>query len=388
MAIVKTISDNQTPGQNHHFINQWPLVALENVWHFNQCAGIGAPVQTGNKNGGICYLQTEREMIARALESAALRMSQDLNYWVCPAYFSQEIPIGHGVPLQAQTFRLRWLKLIELGSRATTLIQSNVAVTYSDPTGSGVNDTATVNVTTAIASGEVKLFFRTADGAPNAGDYRYEIEPLEVSASGGVVTLVGHRALFVKPSEWQQEYKAIDPNFVEPNVVDTAAAAGFVTAVDVYRVYTDTSANINLYAANGTLLQTFTGEIQNNEQSVVRMGDLCASFCWDFRPSRVVIHYKAGSPLVSNLVDSELLDAMFGYACGNQLTKLTKMSAWTQETWERYHAPMVESIAGNVIPIATQLQSGSAYGARTGQVKAWEVVRDRLMMRGGRWDTV
>lgn len=386
MAIVKTVSDNITPGQNHHFINQWPVVALENIWHFNQCAGIGAPAQTANDKGGLVYLQTEREMIARALESAAMRMAQDLNYWICPAYFQQEINIGYGSPIQAQTFRLRYLKLIELGSRAITLIQANAPVSYTDPNNTGVADTATVQVMTSVADSEIKLFFRTTDGAPAAGDTRYEIEPLEVTSSGGLATLTGHRALFVKPSEWAREYIATDPNQNQPNIVDTAAAAGFVTAVDVYRVYTDTNANISLYARNNTLLAHFTGEIQDNDEAVVRMGDLCGQYCWDYAPARVVINYRAGSPLVNNLVDSELLDAAFAYACGNQLTKLTKMSYWTQETWERYNKPMVDTIGGNVVPVATQLQAHSAYGARTGQVKAWEVVRDRRMVRGGRWD--
>lgn len=385
MAIAKTVSNNLTPGQNHHFLNAWSLIALENIWHFNQCAGIGAPVQTANDKGGVVYLQTEREMLARALESAALRMSQDLNYWVCPAYFQDEIRIGRARPAQGQIFRGRWGKLIELGSRAQTLIQASVPVTYSDPTGSGVNDTATVTVVTAIADAEIRLYFRTTDGAPAAGDVRYEIEPITVSSSGGTATITGHRALFVKPTEWQKEYISTDPNLNQPNIVDTATAAGFVQFVDVYRVYTDTAANIGLYSANGTLLQTFTGEIQNNDLSAFRMGDLCGSFCWDYPPSRLLVNYKAGSPLVNGLVDSELLEAMFAYACGNTLTKLSKMSYWTQETWERYNKPMVEAVGGNIVPVATRMEANSGYGARTGQVKAWTTVKDRRMERGGRW---
>lgn len=384
MANAKTISDNFTPGQNHHFLNQWIIPAVENIWHFNQCAGIGAPIQTANNQGGAVYLQSERELIARALESAAMRMAQDLNYWVCPAYFQQTLPVGKGVPFVHQTFRLRWFHLVELGKRAQALIQAGVAVIYSDPNTTGVDDLATIIVNTTIANDEIRLYYQVTDGAPTAGNANFEIEPISVTDNGaGQVTITAHRALFVKPTEWQKEY-LYTPNLNEPNIVDTATATGFVTAVDVYRVYTDTSDNIQLQTADGTVLQTYTGEIQDNRLSVVRMGNLCADWCGG-PPARILVNYKAGSPLVNSLIDSELLEAMVAYACGNMMPKLTKMSYWTQEVWERYHSPMVEGQGGSLIPVATKLQSNSGYGARTGQVKAWDTVTQRRIMRANKF---
>jgi hypothetical protein len=168
--------------------------------------------------------------------------------------------------------------MIALGQRATSLIQAGVSVVYSDPNSIGVNDTATITVNSAVANDEIKLYFRTADGAPTAGDARYEIEPTVITDNGaGVVTIKAHRALFVKPKEWAREYEAFDANFNSPNIVDTGTAAGFVTAVDVYRVYTDTSAAISLQAADGTELQSYTGEIIDAELGTFRLGDLCAT---------------------------------------------------------------------------------------------------------------
>jgi hypothetical protein len=386
MANALTVSDNLTPGQNHHFLNQWYIPMIENIWHFNQCAGIGAPVLTANDKGGAVYIQSEREMIARALESAAMRMAIDLNYWPCPAYFQEEFTLGKGWPSAAQVFRGRWLQTVELGSRAQSVIQAGAAVAYSDPTGSGVNDTATIIVNTTVANDEIRLYYQAADSLAPAGDVRYEIEPISVTDNGaGQVTIVAHRALFVKPSEWKLSYLAIDPNLNNFNIIDTATAAGFVTAVDVYRVYTDTTSNIQLLSADGTLLQTFTGEIQNAYLSAFRMGNLCGSFCFDKYPSRIVVNYKAGSPLVDGFVDAELLEAMIAYAAGNMLPKLSKMSGWTQEVWTRYHAPMVESEGGSIIPVATTLQANSGYGARTGQVKAWDTVMSRRIMRANKF---
>jgi hypothetical protein len=382
MAIALTPSSNYTPGRNHHYLNAWPRLMMEDIWHFNQCAGLGAPIQTANDKGGAVYLQKEREYIARNLEAAAGRMAQDLNYWINPAYFSETIPIGKGRPIQRQIHQTRYAKVISLGQRATSLISAGVNVVYSDPNGVGVNDTATVTVNTTVANGEIKLYFRTADGAPTAGDTRYEIEPLTITSSGGVVTITGHRALFVKPTQWAREYVANDPNFNSPNVVDTSVVQNFVTAVDVYRVYTDTSASISLKAADGTVLQTYSGELMDAELGAFRLGDLCETVCWTDRPQRIEVNYYAGSPLVNNEIDNELYQACAAYAAASMMPKLTKMSYWTLDMWNQYHKPLVESVGGAVVPVATQAQSSSGYGARAGQVLAWTVVMDRRVEKG------
>ncbi len=356
---------------------------MESIWTFNQCAGVGAPVQTANDKGGIVYLQKEREYIARMLERAAGRMAQDLNYWINPAYFSEELPLGKGVPVAAQIHQTRYAKVEELGQKGTALISAGAAVVYSDPNSVGVADTATITINTTIANSEIRLFFRTADGAPAACDARCEIEPINVTDNGaGTVTITAHRALFVKPSQWAREYIASDANFNSPNVIDTATATGFVTAVDVYRVYTDTSANIELLSADGTLLQTYTGEIINAELGAFRMGDLCGDSCYEKKPNRLVVKYRAGSPLVNGNIDSELYEACAAYAAANMESRLGKMSYWSLDLWERYHTPMVEKIGVAMVPIATKSQSNSGYGARTGQVLAWEVVMDRRVEKG------
>lgn len=386
MAIALNVSnslDSLSAGQSTHLLNHWPQLMLEDIWHFNQAAGAGAPLQTANDKAGGVYLQKEREYIARNLETAFTTMSGDLNYTPCPLYFSELIPLGSGSPLQFQYFQARWAKMIELGKRAQTLIQAGVAVVYSDPNSVGVNDTATITLNTTVANAEIALYFQVADGCPTAGDYRYEIEPLQVTSAAGVVTIVAHRALFVSPKQWAREYVANDPNFNSPNIVDTAnASTGFVTAVDIYRVYTDTSANIELIGSDGsTVLQTFTGEIQDAGLSTFRMGDLCGSFCWDQSPKSIRVNYKAGSPLINGNVDGELYEAVVAFACGNMMSRLTHMANWSLDLWNKYHDPMVQSIGGNLIPVATKMQSSSQYGARYGQAFAWGVVIDRRVFK-------
>lgn len=385
MAIALQVSNNETPGLNNHLLNRWADFMMESPWQFNQCAGIGAPIQTGNDKAGIIYLQKEREYIARSLETALTRISQDLNYWATPQWFQETIPIGAGIPVQGQFFQARYCKTIALGTRAQTLIQAGVAVVYSDPNSVGVNDTATITVVTGVANAEIKLYFQVADGAPTAGDKRYEIEPLIITDSAGTVTIKGHRSLFVKPTEWAREYVANDPNFNSPNIVDTAnASTGFVTAVDVYRVYNDTTAAIQLLAADGTVLQSYTGEIIDAELSAFRIGSICSAWnsACSGAPQRTVANYYAGSPLVNGNMDADLYEAVVGLACGNMMSQLGKMSYWTLDLWQKYHAPMVETSSGGIIPVASKQQSESMYGARYGQVYASGVVKDRRIFKG------
>jgi len=381
MAIALNVSSNVTIGQNNHYLNAWCDMILEDRWHFNQCAGAGAPIQTANDKAGGVYLQKEREYIARHLEGAALRMANDLNYWINPAWFSETIPIGKGRPIANQIFQARYCKMIALGSRATALIQANVPITYSDPNQTGVNDTATVTVNTTVTNSEVRLYFRAAEGAPKAGDYRYEIEPLQVTDSAGVVTLKAHRSLFVKPTQWAREYTANDPNFNSANVVDTSDVNAFVGFVDVYRVYTDQSANIQLLDNNLTVLQTYTGYILDAELSAFRMGYLCSNVCGG-RPAFIRVNYYAGSPLVNSNIDSELFEACVAMASADMDSILTKMSYWSLNQFTAWHRPMVESMEGSNIPIATQAESNSPYGVRTGQIKAWRTVLGRRIEKG------
>lgn len=382
MAIALQVSSAITPNQNKHLLNHWPYLMLEDIWHFNQAAGIGAPMQTANDKSSTVYLQKEREYIARNLESAADTMAGDLNYSLMPMYYSELIPLGSGYPSVLEYLQARWCKMIELGKRAQTLIQAGVSVVYSDPNGYGFNDTATITVVTAVVDTEIALYFRVADGAPTAGDYRYEIEPIVVTDSAGTVTITAPRALFVSPKQWEREYVAGDPNFNTPNVVDTATlSSGFVTAVDVYRVYTDTTDNIELIGWDGsTILQTFTGEIMDAELSTVRLGALCSLTCWGQRPKAIRIKYKAGSPLVNNNIDSELYEACVALACADMMSKPTTMANWSLDLYNKYHDLMVQSIGGNIIPSASKLQANGLYGARYGHVLASQVVSRRQII--------
>jgi hypothetical protein len=380
MAIALQTSNNILLSQNSHLLNFWPDTMLESIWLFNQCAGKGAPIQTASDKGKV-YLQKEREYIARELEKAYIKMSNDLNYFLTPAYYSEVIPVGLGRPVANQILQGRYCKMSMLGSRATALISANAPVVYSDPNNSGVQDTATVTVVTGVANAEVKLFFRVTDGAQGAGDYRYEIYPTQVTDSAGTVTIKAHRALFVKPSEWAREYKINDPNFNSPNIVDTSDVNAFVSAVDVYRVYTDQTSAIQLLDSNLTVLQTYSGYLLNPELSAFRLGYLCSNVCGGY-PTFIRVSYLSGSPLINGYPDSELYESCVALACSNMETDMGEMSYWNLNQYLRWHGALMESSRASQIPVATQRQSNGLYGARAGQILASDTVMSRRVEKG------
>jgi len=244
-------------------LGQWQRIVHENIWHFNQSNGSG----TRNEACPV-YIQEDREDVAQALNMSFHMFAQYLGYFARPIWNTERVDIGGGYPYFLQPLKLkRGGYLVEFGQRATSVIQANAAVTYSDVDGDGIDDTATITVVNATAVDEVQIFFRTADGAPAAADERYQIEPVKVSTSAGTITITGHRALFVKPSTiWDIPYDPTDPNGQTRNYADTANATGFVTAVDIYRVYNDTT---DIGTLNGSLdTQTLTSgnlEIDNAE---------------------------------------------------------------------------------------------------------------------------
>lgn len=386
MAIALRNSSSETPGQNNCVLSTWCDIMLMNEnssrWHFGQVSGKGAPFFTSNNKEGTVYLQTEREIIARAMETALIKIAHDLNYWPRPAYFTETLPIGRGTPVRFQEFRTRYLKLIDLGVRATSVITAGVTVSYTDPNGTGVLDTASVTVTTTVADDEIELYFRTADGAKSAGNQRYRIEPLTIVDNGnGTKTLSGFRGLFVKPSIWAVEYDLQDSNSRTPNAADTADVNDFVTKVDVYRVYTDTSTALQVMAHDGTVLESFTGEIDDAEWGIVRAGgDWCNASCWCRAPYKIKINYKAGAELVDGIMDSDFARAIVALANCEMDSQLSDMHYWALTMWKRHTAPMMEG----QIALLSQGEARNPYGLRTGQVIAWRTVAQRMSVKGGK----
>jgi hypothetical protein len=305
----------------YKFLNHWQRLMQESIWRFNQVQGTGVPRDEEH----VAYLQPHRDEVALALDNAVSKIVDVLGYYPRPVWITDEvIPLHWSDPYQLQTLQTRYKHLIEFGSRGTTLISASQAVVYSDSDGDGVNDTATITVaTTVTVPAEVQIFFRVADGAPAAADELWEIEPTTVTISGGNAVIVAHRALFVKPSTiWAVPYTFDAGNLDTPHYADIALVADFVTSVDVYRVYNDTTNAIQLYADDiytncdcGSITSTVSAagaRITNPRLGVFQVRPTACG-CNGFVES-VKVNYRAGLALVRGATDPTLAEAIIRFA--------------------------------------------------------------------------
>lgn len=295
-------SDYTTPD----LLTEWRRYSDQNAWKFNQI-GTGEPVPADKYD---VWIQSERDIISRGLQSAYATMTERLRYTVKPDYQVNEfvhIP-DRACLLSQQTLFTEFAHLIEFGTRAITLIEAGATIVYSDADGDGVDDTATVTVTTSHDADEVQVFFKVADGAYSAANEKWQI-PATVTKSGTTATIVFNRFDCVQPSIWSAPYNA--PNYRNDarNMANTGDVLDFITEVDVYRVYSDSTDAVNVITFTGTngapeetavtatVLDGETGAFRVTGTGTAQRGLLKAS-------------YKAGYALQENrLMDTELAQA-------------------------------------------------------------------------------
>lgn len=379
---------NAIRARNDNLLNAWQRICQEDLYHFNQISGKGAPFLTSGDKAGTVYLQFERESIARALNQAVDRVANQLHYWPRPAWFTEVMPLSAANNIRAQSYTVRFRKLITFGQRAVTVIQAGAAVAYSDPNNIGINDTATIVVNTTVANDEIQLFFTVADGAYGAADARFQIETTTVTDNAGVVTITAPAAYFVKPSIWTTPYVLTNPNMRDPNAANTQTAADFVTTVDVYRVYNDTTDAIQLLSADGTVLQTFTGEILEPELGVFRLGgNWCNPTTWQGPPMRINVRYYSGEPLFNGEMDVDFAETLVSFANARMTERYTSFSRWTLDRWEKDNGPVVaDGVNTGVMPILSQRAAKDPFmwGLRRGEIRASQMVIDRGIQQGGK----
>jgi hypothetical protein len=373
MAISKQV-------ENNNLVNAWQRVMNEFPFIFNQATGTGAPL---TNNCGV-WIQPEREDIARALDAATKKMARVLRFWPRPKWFADTIPLGRN-----HIWGQMWKppssgKIIELGQRATTLLLADAVVTYSkSPAGALIENKATITVPAGSLTNpdEIQIFFRTADGAPGAGDPRYQIEPATVELSGGNFIITAHRALFVKPDTiWDVPYLIDDPNSEHRNFADTTNAAHFVDKVDAYRVYNDTTTPIDILDQIDNVLGSFDGAIWDKEVGLVELSDACCSFMSSCSiPLKVRIRYHAGEALTYGQMDSELEEACIRLAntIMPQALCALRTDALNRFTQDR-QAPVDGS--GNAILAEAAMNNGFG-NFMEGTAWAWAVATDRAIMR-------
>lgn len=371
--------------QTYKSLNLWQRTMGEDIWRFNQVSGLGS---FARKTGRSVYVQPERDEIAQALSTGIQVLLGYLGYYPRPVYTSEQLSFGNGVPFQLQTLTTRYKHVEAFGQRATTLIAADVSVSYSasNPV-NGFDDTATITVGTTDSASEIQVFFRVADGAPEAAFDLYQIEPLKVTVNAGVATITGKRALFVRPDTiWDTPYIFDNGNLNEKNAADTLDPLDFVTKVDVYRVYTDTTqafvVSDNAYSGGlGDASSTYTAaavRLVDNELGIFQPRvDFCCLGCGVGTPQTLNIYYKAGLPLFNGDVQSWMAEAVARMA--NAVMAQEICTLWNQvlNRW---------STDRDAIPrdLLQPNDLANPFGLKTGQVEVWRNIRSKAIGQGSK----
>lgn len=227
------------------------LMAIEGC-SFNQCFNPTLPYPTECNE---VWLQSAwvgaserlvgRDEIATAISTAEELITEALGFYPAPAFIAadeQPWPLPkRGVQIRTPSYRLRWGQFINAGREdIATAIALAQPVVYSDSDGDGVLDRATVTITAAqlAAAGanwqEVAVYYPSVylDWTLWPRDESWRIKPWRIVRNPGTgnLTLTASRCQLVRPDLWDDDAP-----------IDQSDATAFLTSVDVYRRYLDTS---------------------------------------------------------------------------------------------------------------------------------------------------
>lgn len=315
-------------------LDTWAAILGISPWEFNNCS---FPVRKSAQCADVLYQfpwqhdHLSREEIGEAIAGAEQMLANELLYWPYPRYISYETDL-YPRPHQRQYFgyagtprgdeksvQLRWKKFIQGGVPNRTAIGTSAAVTIAalDLDGDGIDETFEAVITDAAIAditdpNELGLYFVEDDrhGEPLSEEWR--VRPVRVSISGTTATFTGHRTLLVNPNK---EFA------VNISAFDSALASTFVTELECWRLFTDTSSTdaqpyqgVAEWKTNPGCSQDCTYEakplclVESNAERGLAIPEFGLPCDWPFQdrePDRVRVNYQAGLPLQNGQVDSE-----------------------------------------------------------------------------------
>lgn len=189
-----------------------------------------------------------REDLARLIAQAEGTVAKYLGYWPLPRWITEEehqltqfvrveVPSYLNSRGMRKSLVTRWGHVLEGGVRATTLIEEDVTIVYS---GTDYTQTATITISEDISditdAQEIRVFYPDKGAA-----VQWEIRPVTVDLDAGTVTFKREQCVL------ESLLYRLPPPDDPLAAVDGDDDANFLTAVDVYRVYTDDSQQVVFY---------------------------------------------------------------------------------------------------------------------------------------------
>ncbi len=194
-----------------------------------------------------------REELARAIAQAEADLERHVGYRLVPTWEEDE---WHQTvrPLRKDLFNLNSTDIrsfaqavqadmghmITGGVKASTLIEADSAIVYSDPDGDGYDEVATVTATVAAGQDpcEVRIYFPVSNPLVlSSPEDQWEIRPIDVTIAGTIATIRFRREQAVLP-ELQLDVAPLADDSHQRGV-EGDDDTNFLALVDVYRVFND-----------------------------------------------------------------------------------------------------------------------------------------------------
>lgn len=278
---------------NSIYTAQRPLeYACDDVWY-----------QYDWQNGG----KYSRERLAYYLHQTERKVAYYLGYYPLPVWIeSEDHPLPEFYRPQVRSIRningqpksvtTQYGYVIECGIKAKTLIESGASIVYSDEDGDGWDETATVTVSTTVTDKEeIHVYFPDKSGQDS-----WEIRPVEIDldTDAQTATLTFKRAYAVQPLLWEALPAPDGPTIA----VDGDDASNFITTVDVYRVYNDSSQQVVFNYEHDNSTSTGVGIVRNPRLGIVAYSPATwdaetqtwTTITCNYWPNRLQLWYHAG----------------------------------------------------------------------------------------------
>lgn len=362
MAIVPTVA---TPRNEKSAVR---LARYAQRISYNECAFFGVAT-TGNDDYQCRKIWTkiQRDNIAFYLAEAEREIEDQLRYFLQPRWvvgLLSDEPNYDPRLVDEQAYRCKtttkWGAIIEAGVRATSVMQSGVAVSYA-------TEPATVTVAVgAAAIDEVRVYHPGTT---------VEIDPSAIVVSGGNYIISIPRCRLVKAALMDNDEAGLDYDTI----------TNFEVTVDVARVYNDPSTNALLAHKNrctnpacAETTQTaclyfpnqYVGitEVQpaTYDEDAAAWERACLSFRCNY-PKITRFYYRAGL----TYLDEQMEDSVIRLAHAKMPNEPCGCDV-TQRMWER------DRFVPSVI---SPERARNPFGLNDGAWAAWTYVRTRILRR-------
>lgn len=413
-------------------LEEWRRIMGISPWFF---WGLQSPVGVTNPSSGCDTPITQyswqavdafgRADIEQAIETAENRLFELLNYWPAPKYTEKTFPfpqypdrrvmnVGYaGGDGRWQTVNVGEGYIQNVGVQTRTLIQANVALTYSDLDNDGLDETFSLSVATSVTDiSQIALYFSSADrwnGNPIGEEWR--VKPVNVTLSGGTATITGNAWLTVKPVLYEGVLATEGLNIQD--------ATNFVTTLDVYRLYIDPTgttvdtaqekliwetepwpsycvcdpvvnssdpAALGYAPGRGSIRDAKIGQIVTARAVYNSTTGVWCAPAWPYQcrpPDRVTLRYEAGRPLVNGKMEYRMQVLVARLAAAELVRPICACDAANRNLYEwQFDLARTTGANDESYGAISPDDLANPLGTRRGQVFAWKEIKQLMFIPG------